>query len=100
MTNEKERKSSVGTKHFVATEFIPLDENSVELHKARVRDSSGKPTDQWSDNEIDRGLVTNSPTLVVTPKNIYFRELYIKNIPTRLEKSLQESSTADLQGFF
>ena len=27
----------------------------------RVRDSSGKPTDQWSDNGIGRGLVTNSP---------------------------------------
>ncbi|PWA07983.1 hypothetical protein [Flavobacterium laiguense] len=64
MTNETASLwlSSGGTTHFVATEFIPLNENSVEFHKTRVRDSSEKPTDQWSANGIGRGLATNSPT--------------------------------------
>jgi hypothetical protein len=33
--------SSIGTIHFVAMVFIVLNENRVELHIARVRDSSG-----------------------------------------------------------
>jgi hypothetical protein len=57
-------------------ELIPLDENSVELQDVRVRDRREKPTDQWSDNGIGRGLVTNSPTLGTRPNRI---EIKIKD---------------------
>jgi hypothetical protein len=64
--------SFIGTINFIAMEFISLNEKDIELHNARVRDSSGKPADQWSPDSyrdsIGRGLETNSPALVVTPK--------------------------------
>jgi hypothetical protein len=44
--------SFVGTIHFEEMKFIPLNENDVELYNVRVRDSSEKPTDQWSANGI------------------------------------------------
>jgi hypothetical protein len=48
---------------------VSLKQKGVVLHNARVRDSSGKPTDQWSDNGIGRGLVADSPFAAAnTPK--------------------------------
>jgi len=36
---------------------ISVSINYVMKMNTRVRDSSGKPADQWSDSGIDRGLV-------------------------------------------
>jgi hypothetical protein len=52
-----------------------------------VRDRSEKPTDQCSDNEIGRGLATNSPALGTRPKNKY---KYLKDFIGLLEFEILE----------
>ena len=49
-----------------------------------MRDRSEKPTDQCSDNEIGRGLVTNSPALGTRPKKYY--EIRIRLLVSRKDK--------------
>jgi hypothetical protein len=58
--------------------------------ECRVRDRSEKPTDRCSDNEIGRGLATNSPALGTRPK-------IIENKGQTLENRIKNSESKQLR---
>ena len=62
------------------------------MHNVRVRDSSEKPTDQWSDNGIGRGLVTNSPTLGTRPNKVEIKIKYSYSFLNRRQNNKNSES--------